>query len=71
MDDSSTEEEGQGEEENEVDKSLDAPLGYGGVEDGASIPQNSESASLLSAERREMKAQHNSMRKRAHLASLV
>ena len=60
------------EEEQVVDKSLDADIGYGGVEDQhrRSERRGSETSSLLPpGERRDGKGA--SVRKRAHLASLV
>ena len=66
------EEDEEDENNNELDKSLDADIGYGGVEEQSkrSERRGSETSSLLpAADRRDGKMA--SMRKRAHLASLV
>ena len=65
MTDDSGDEDAEAEEGTEVDKSLEADLGYGGVEDKKQR-RGSETSSLLPGEKRAQ-----SIRKRAHLASLV
>ena len=60
------------EEERDADKSMDADIGYGGVEEQhrRSERRGSETSSLLpQGDRRDGKGA--SVRKRAHLASLV
>lgn len=61
-------------DEKEADKSLEPDVGYGGVEDrmNRSERRGSETSSLLPlAERQKRDFKAASMRKRAHLASLV
>ena len=62
-------EEDEEEEHTEVDKSMDADIGYGGVEEQhkRSERRGSETSSLLPGGERKA----HSIRKRAHLASMV
>lgn len=71
-------EDGESEEEQrEVDKFPDGEIGYGGVEEQhkrserTAERRGSETSSLLAGPEGRQSSKNNSMRKRAHLASLV